>query len=391
MTHVILTGAAGFVGSHLLRHLIVNTDWTIACPVTFRHKGLPRRITVALRELPADVSERNEPTERISVVRCDLSSPVDELTRKALGVDRAELIFNVASQSHVDRSITDPVPFVENNVSLMLNVLEMARQAPHLRALLQVSTDEVYGPADVGYDSREWDPIVPSNPYAASKAAQEAIAISYWRTYGIPLILTNTMNIIGETQDAEKFIPKTISKLMRGEQVTIHAQPGEQRTGQAASLHGHSSGMKIGSRFYLHARNQADALLFLAKQTTDPFWFALGHMERTNLEGYSEGLRYELDYYDRPPRYSIVGEQEMNNLEVAAFLRHELVELGAIDGAASDWYTLEDFHSSRPGHDLRYALDGSKMDGVGWKPPVPLLDSLRKTVRWTLDHPEWLS
>jgi dTDP-glucose 4,6-dehydratase len=350
MPHVMLTGAAGFVGSHVLRHLLTETDWTVACPVSFRHKGVPERIDVAL-------SDHQEWWLRVAIVNCDLTAPIGVQTLARLEAGRCDYLLNVASESHVDRSITDPVPFVENNVSLILNVLEAARRMPNLRALLQVSTDEVYGPARDGHRHREWEPVIPSNPYSASKAAQEAIAVSYWRTFGVPLILTHTMNIIGETQDPEKFIPMTLSRVMKGEKVPIHA----------------SADGRIGSRFYLHARNQADALLYLLRRV-DTFETYTG---RDGIED----LRWRQDS-DRPPRFHIVGEREVDNLEMARMIA---------DAAGRDLeYELVDFHSSRPGHDLRYALDGTRMASIGWTPPVPLEDSLRRTVQWTLDHPEWL-
>lgn len=340
--HVTLTGAAGFVGSHVLRHLLTETDWTIACPVSFRHKGVPERIDVALSDHP-------EWWRRVDIISCDLAAPIGPQTLTRLDARRCHYLINVASQSHVDRSLTDPVPFVENNVSLILNVLEAARKMPDLRSVIQISTDEVYGPAPDGHRHAEWEPVLPSNPYSASKAAQEAIAVSYWRAFGVPLVLTNTMNIIGETQDPEKFVPMVLSRVMSGQKATIHA----------------SAEGRVGSRFYLHARNQADALLFLCRQVADgaidPCWTPA---------------------LDRPPRFHIVGEREVDNLEMARMVA---------DAAGKELdYELVDFHSSRPGHDLRYALDGSKIAALGWKAPVPLGESLRRTVAWTLDHPEWL-
>lgn len=353
MSHLILTGASGFVGSHVLRHVLTETNWTIACPVSFRHKGLPARLKVALSDHP-------EWWDRIDVARCDLSAPVDRLTFAELGGDRCDYLLNVASESHVDRSISDPVPFVTNNVSLVLNVLEAARQMPNLKAMIQISTDEVYGPAPQGHAHAEWEPVVPSNPYAASKAAQEAIAVSYWRTYGVPLIITNTMNIIGETQDAEKFIPMVVKKALSGEPMVIHASP---------------EGVP-GSRFYLHARNQADALVYLLR-TVDI---------HGSLNGFKDDVVSSVRWapgVGRPPKLHIVGEREVDNLAMA--------QMVAEVAGKELKYELVDFHSSRPGHDLRYAMDGARMEALGWKPPVLLEDSLKRTVEWTLAHPEWLA
>lgn len=351
MSHLILTGASGFVGSHVLRHVLTETDWTVACPVSFRHKGLPARIKVAV--------DNPEWWGRVTVVNCDLSAPVDHMTFNDLGGDRCDFLLNVASESHVDRSISHPVPFVTNNVALVLNVLEAARQMPNLQAMIQISTDEVYGPAPEGHAHAEWEPLVPSNPYAASKAAQEAIAVSYWRTYGVPLIITNTMNIIGETQDAEKFIPMVIKRALSGETMSIHGSPGGQ----------------IGSRFYLHARNQADALLFLLRRVEQ-----MGTINGF-LNGAHESTRWA-PQMNRPLKFHVVGEREVDNLQMAQMVaEYAGKELN---------YDIVDFHSSRPGHDLRYAMDGTRMEALGWKAPVPLEDSLRKTVEWTLAHPEWL-
>lgn len=169
MTTVLLTGAGGFTGAHVLRHLLVNTPWKIICPVTFRHRGNSDRIASSL--VGNDAWHR-----RVTVDMIDLTAPIPDTVVNRWGP--VDYVLNVASESHVDRSIDHPVPFVRNNVDLILSVLEYARQA-RPRLFLQMSTDEVYGPAPGGYDYREWDPLVPSNPYSASKAAQESIAISY--------------------------------------------------------------------------------------------------------------------------------------------------------------------------------------------------------------------
>src|SRR5690606_4952093 len=135
-----------------------------------------------------------------------------------------DYILNLPSASHVDRSIADPGPFIRNNVEVMLTVLDYARQT-RPRMLLQMGTDEEYGPAPAGYAHREWDTVLPSNPYSASKAAQSAIATAYWRTYQLPVVLTRTMNLIGPGQDAEKFVPMVIRRVLAGETVPIHSSP----------------------------------------------------------------------------------------------------------------------------------------------------------------------
>jgi dTDP-glucose 4,6-dehydratase len=319
----------------VLRHILVNTDWFVVCPTTFTHKGLSDRIRVAVDNIP-------DGYKRIKVIKTDLTAPISAVTANEFG--KIDYVINIASESHVDRSIEEPANFILNNVALICHLLDWARIAQPEK-FLQISTDEVYGPAPVGYAHKEWiDQHFPSNPYSASKAAQEDIAFSYWRTYGIPLAITNTMNIIGETQDPEKFMPMTIKRVLSGERMTIHASP----TGE------------IGSRFYLHARNQADGLL---------------HVLNQNFPVYGES--------DMPERFHIVGEREVNNLEMAQMIAYAV-------GKPLN-YELVDFHSSRPGHDLRYALDGTKISDTGWSLPISLEESIRRTVKWTLEHPEWLS
>jgi dTDP-glucose 4,6-dehydratase len=332
---ILLTGAGGFLGSHALRHFLTETDWDVVCTDSFRHEGKTDRIRVALHHGPEDWQQR------VTVITHDLTAPVSPQMAERIGP--IDYIAAYASQSDVDASITDPAPFVRNNVDVALTVLDYARQAKP-KALIWVSTDEVYGPVrqgDAGH--REWAPILPSNPYAASKAAQEAVAVSYWRTYGVPLVLVNCMNLIGEMQARTKFLPKVIAKVRDGETVTIHGQPGN-----------------IGSRHYLHARNLADAICFIL-HTLPPAAFP---------------------DVDRPDRYNIASPDQLSNLELALLVAQA-------QGKPLN-YALEDFHTTRPGHDPHYGLNPSKLTGLGWKPPVPFGESLERTVAWTLAHPEWL-
>lgn len=354
---ILLTGASGFVGSHVLRHILTSTDWDVVCPVTFRHKGISDRLVTAMDGLDQS---------RVTIVQTDLTAPISKVSAHKFG--DINYILNVASESHVDRSIEEPAAFIQSNVALITNILDYARTLPNLEVFLQVSTDEVYGPASPGEAHREWiDNIKPSNPYSASKAAQEAIAYSYWRTYDIPLIISNTMNIIGETQDSEKFFPKTLLNVLNETEMTIHA----------------SDEGEIGSRFYLHARNQADGLLFLIKEFSKPYWkLGPGNYIVDEVSGESESLRYSQGG-TVPFRYHIVGEREVDNLEMAQLIAE------AVGKPLK--YRLEDFHSSRPGHDLRYALNGDKIKAIGWTAPIPLEASIKSTVEWTLAHPEWLS
>jgi dTDP-glucose 4,6-dehydratase len=331
---LLLTGAAGFIGSHFLEHILEKTDWEITCVSSWSHKGTPERIERALRH-------KDDYRNRVTVITHDLSALFTDYTKKRLGT--FDYIVNFAADSHVERSITDPVPFVQNNVNVALTMLEFAREFPP-EVFVQISTDEVYGVAPIGVNHKEWSPIVPSNPYSASKACQEAIAISYWRTYGVPLVITNTMNNFGETQDAEKFIAMVIKKINNSELVTVHGTED-----------------RIGSRFYLHARNHADAVLFLLKNTV--------------------ATPYKEDINTLPDRYNVVGDIELNNLEVAKLV----AKLMGKDLS----YELINFHSTRPGHDFRYSLDGSKIKQLGWQAPLTIEQSLDSTIKWTMLNSLW--
>lgn len=340
MKRVLLTGASGFVGSHVLRHILTNTDWQVVCLVSFKHRGLTDRIRLSVKGVDDNM-------ERVKVLKHDLTAPISSILAHEIG--HIDYVLNVASESHVDRSIEAPAEFIQNNVALITHMLDWARQAK-VEKFLQVSTDEVYGPAPDGYGHREWvDQLLPSNPYSASKAAQESICFAYWRTYQMPIVITNTMNIIGEMQDPEKFVPMVIKKVLRGETVSIHGTPPDAWNDE----------VRIGSRYYLHARNQADALL---------------HVLSLPVPLYGEA--------ETPEKFHIVGEREVDNLEMAQMIAD-------IIGMPLK-YEIVDFHSSRPGHDLRYALDGAKIASTGWVAPYSLEESLKRTINWTLENPEWL-
>lgn len=333
MTKVVLTGIGGFVGCHTFAHIMHNTDWECIGIDSFRHRGLTDRVTHMLRAHP-------EWAKRLKVVTHDLAAPFSDQVLLDMGT--VDYIISMASESHVDRSIQDPESFCLNNYLLSMYTLQAARKLdPYI--YINIGTDEVYGPADLDYKHVEWDVIIPSNPYAASKAAQEALTCAWYRTYDVPAVLTNSMNMIGELQHPEKLIPSIIRNVMAGEEQVIYGTKDS-----------------IGSRFYIHARNHADALLFILEK--EPARYSNGD--------------------NRPDRYNIVGEKEFNNLEIA----HMVAE---VVGKPLK-YRLVDFHSSRPGHDRRYALDSTKMETLGWTPPYGIEDTIRSTVEWYFDNPEWL-
>lgn len=349
-----MTGISGSIGAHFFAHFMKNTDWEVVGIASFKHKGWMDKILVMVDAHPEWLS-------RLTMVIHDLSAPFSELTRKKIG--KIDYIVNLASLSDVEASIQNPVPFVRNNVDVVLTMLEFARDIWGLResnskppagtAFIQISTDEVYGPVATKNDPgvKEWGEIAPSNPYAASKAAQEAIAFSYWRTYNVPVIITNTMNNFGELQQSSKFPSMVQRWIAKGEKVMVH---GEKRGDK----------VEIGSRSYIHSRNFADAILFILK----------------NCPAYL----HQPDSVDKPDRYNIAGDRQLDNLELAKEIAHHM-------GKDDFEYEVVNVHTLRPGHDRHYALDNSKIKSLGWKSPVTFEESLKNTIQWQMEHPEWLT
>lgn len=329
-----ITGASGLMGAHVVRHILKTTDYnTIVLPVTYKHRGIQDRINYILEGSPLAFS-------RVKIVPVDLAQPLSPVTYAKFG--EIDYVINCASESHVNRSIENPTPFILNNVSLMCNMLDWAREVG-VEKFLHISTDEVYGPGSKHRTNKEWKDLhLPSNPYAASKAAQEDIALSYWRTYGIPIGIVNSMNIIGETQDSEKYMAMLIKKIYNNEKVTVHSNGGE-----------------IGSRYYLHARSLASGLMHILGQ---------------EFPKYGEA--------DLPLRMHIAGEKKLDNLELA--------QLVASSANKKLNYELVNPNMERPGHDMHYALSGENLAKSGWRHPMPIEESINNVVRWTYNNPQWL-
>ncbi len=360
MKRVLITGGAGFIGHHIIEHLLKNTDWEIVSLDRLGVSGNYNRLT--------EIECWKEQGHRVKFFHHDLRSPVNESLYYALCViDRApvnsfDYILHLAASTHVDRSITDPMSFVLDNVVATTNILEYARKQEGLKAFLYFSTDEVFGPAPEGVAYKEWDRYNSGNPYAAAKAGGEELALAYANTYRLPTIITHTMNVFGERQHPEKFIPMTIRKILKREKILIHAN--KDRT-------------KPGSRFWIHGRNVAAALVFLLDIVPPQLGTEIVQANGTVARVYAD-------------KFNIVGEREVNNLEMAELIFEMVVEAKMNEAWTLD-YELVDFHSSRPGHDLRYALDGSKMKAIGWELPVDFHQSLKKTVEWSIKNPSWLN
>jgi len=333
--NVLITGAAGFVAHHIVEHILKKTDWNIVVldRLDYASSGYDR-----LRDI--EVFD----TKRVKVFATDLQQPILEGLDQEIG--EVDIIIHAAAGSHVDNSIVAPKEFILNNVVSTINVLEFARARKNLKKFIYFSTDEVYGTAPEGTDYKEGDRFNPGNPYSASKAASECVCYSYANTYKLPIVITNTMNVIGERQHPEKYVPKCIKAALNGDVLTIHSNP--EKT-------------EAGKRHYIHARNVADAIIFIINNSN----------ERLNNIDASIG------------KFNIVGEIELDNLQLAQ-------KIAKIVGKPLK-YEMTDFHSARPGHDLRYSLSGEKLTKMGWKPPLDFDTSLEKTVNWTLNRKEkWL-
>lgn len=332
MKHVLVTGVGGSIGCHVAEHVLARTDWQMTGIDSFRHKGLTDRLHDKIYKSP-----------RVRIFTHDLTAPISQILADKIGY--VDYVINLAAISDVDVSLDDPTYAIKTNVDVMLTMVEYARHSAVQPVFLHVSTDEVYGPTDGKMTHREWDPIVPSNPYSASKACQEAIAIGYWRSYGLPLIIVNIMNNVGERQNGAKFPCIVQRKLRQGQTITLH-----------------KFGDTYGSRYYLHSRNAADAMLFILR-TVVPYVHIPGVV-------------------DKPNRFNIVGDVQVNNRQFAELIADELgQELKAVD--------VEVTHQ-RPGHDGHYGLNGEKLAALGWKSPVPFEESIRRMVRWYNENPEWL-
>lgn len=325
--NIIITGGCGFIGHHFVEHILRKTNWNIYIldKLSYASYGLDRIRDMGILE-----------NKRIKIFTLDLINPLSEGIIKELG-ENINFIVHMAAETHVDNSIKYPTYVIHNNIMSTLNILEYARTCKNLEKMFYFSTDEVYGSAPNNVSYRETDKHNPTNPYSASKSAGEQLCIAYENTYKVPIIMVNVMNAFGERQHLEKFIPKCIKYVLENKTIAIHSD---------------ETCLNSGSRFYIHARNIAAAILFLIKNGN------IGEL------------------------YHITGEKEVTNLEMAYFI-------SKIIGKELK-FEMVNFHTDRPGHDLRYSLDGSKLFSLGFKLPLNFEESLKNTILWTLENKEWI-
>lgn len=337
MKRVLVTGGAGFIAHHLVSQILKTTDWEIVTLDRLDFSGNLNR----LHDILQDFSEKDK--SRVRVVFHDLKAAINPLIAADIG--KVDYILHLAAGSHVDRSIEYPLEFVMDNVVATCNILDFARNLDHLERFVYFSTDEVFGPAPNGIKYEENDRYNSTNPYSASKAGGEELAVAFENTYKLPVYITHTMNVFGQRQHPEKYIPMCIRKIRDGESITIHSDPTKTIPG---------------SRHYIHAEDVSDALLFLLNQPTIT----------------------EKNWGDaKCPKFNIVGAEELNNLELAQIIA---------DAQGKELkYQMIDFHSARPGHDLRYALSGEKMKKMGWV-PQDIRSRIAEVVSWTLANERWI-
>lgn len=340
---VLITGGAGFIGHHIVDYLLQKTNWELVLLDRLDLSGNLNRLM--------DLDSVHKNSWRIKFVWHDLKAEINQFVGAEIGV--VDHVIHLAASSHVDRSIEDPVSFAMDNVVGTTNLLNWARQGGmrvvfngmnervgYAGKFINFSTDEVFGPAEVGHDHKEDEPHKPSNPYSASKSGQGAMGYAFYVTYGLPVITTYTMNNFGERQHPEKLIPKCIRSVMEGTEMPIFAEVEE---GEAKA---------VGSRFWLHSWNTASAVKFI------------------------------LDNGVAGESYNVVGFDEVTNLEMC----EKIAEIAGKELKPK----FVDFHKTRPGHDRRYSLDGSKLKEMGWKPEVDFIESLKRVVKFTIDNQTWM-
>jgi dTDP-glucose 4,6-dehydratase len=314
MPRVLITGGAGFIGSHFVHHAVErHPDWQVTVLDKLTYAGNLANL------------EDLEGHPRYRFLRGDIAVGEDVDAAWEGGVD---ILFNFAAETHVDRSIGDPEGFIRTDVFGAYTLLEIAR-ARGLRAFVQISTDEVYGSVASGA-SREDAPLMPSNPYSASKAGADRLAYSYFATYGLPVLITRASNNFGPHQYPEKMIPLFITNALEDQPLPLYGD-----------------GLNV--RDWLWVGDHCEAL------------------DVVLLKG-------------RPGEvYNIGGGNERRNVDVTGRILAHLGKPASLVRHVTD----------RPGHDRRYALDCDKLAALGWTPRARFETALDATIDWYRANRAW--
>lgn len=310
MSSFLVTGGAGFAGSHIVAELL-NQGHTVTSLDCLTYAGSLERLKPVF-------------CDRLKILHHDFEKPVP--------LGNVDYVIHNGAASHVLRSLESPKTFLTSNVLGTLNLLEWSR-FPLLKKFVYVSTDEVFGPG--GKEPyHEGDKLRPTNPYSASKAGGEFLTRSYYRSFGVPALITRTVNLFGEYQNPEKFIPKAIGQILKGEEVEIHAENSE-----------------IGSRQWVYVGEQAKALSWLAREGTPGKAYHIAEGVRRNNAEIAENIASIL----RMP------------------LKYRLMK-----------YAWE-------GHDCHYNMSvRGTPEHVNWKMKESFETLLERTVLWYRDNPRWL-
>jgi len=310
---VLVTGGAGFIGSNFIHFVLAERpDWEVVNLDKLTYAG---NLT-NLKDVEAD--------PRYRFVKGDICEP-EAVSDAAAGCDA---IVNFAAESHVDRSIMEPMAFLRTDMEGTFVLLEAVREGKAGK-LLQVSTDEVYGSIPEGA-ANEGFPLRPSSPYAASKAGADLLCLSYWTTYKTPVVITRAVNNVGPYQHPEKVVPLFATNALDDIPLPVYGD-----------------GMQV--RDYTYVDDHCRGIL-LALETGEP-----GEV------------------------YNIGAGHEFPNIEMARVL---LAEIGKPE-------SLIQHVKDRPGHDRRYALDSSKLRALGWEPQYSAREAVAATVRWYAENRWW--
>ncbi|MEH6707432.1 MAG: dTDP-glucose 4,6-dehydratase [Alloalcanivorax venustensis] len=331
---VLVTGGAGFIGSAVIRHILSHTDDSVVNVDKLTYAG-------NLESLAAVSGSERYRFEQVDI--CDQAA-----LERVFAAHRPGAVMHLAAESHVDRSIEGPAAFVQTNIVGTYILLEVCRQywqgltgaARDAFRFHHVSTDEVFGDLD-GPEGlfTESTPYAPSSPYSASKASSDHLVRAWYRTYGLPVLLTNCSNNYGPYHFPEKLIPLMILNALEGKPLPVYGR-GDQ------------------VRDWLYVEDHARALCQV---------MARGRLGET---------------------YNIGGHNEKSNLQVVESLCDLLQELAPV--AQRRYRDLITFVQDRPGHDHRYAIDAGKIEReLGWAPRETFESGLRKTVQWYLDNQTW--